>query len=315
MLQQLHDEHPAVRDVLEYRELTKLKSTYLDPLPNMVHPDTGRIHTTFRQNVVATGRLSSANPNLQNIPVRTDAGRRIRRAFVAPEGSVLIVADYRQVELRILAHIAQEPALADAFRDGEDIHRRTAAVIHDVALEDVTDAQRRIAKTINFGVLYGMSAHRLARELDLSYGEAKAFIDRYFERYPHVRRYIDETIAFCREHGYAETLLGRRRSIPDIRSRNRNARAYAERTAYNLPIQGTAADAMKRAMLRLDPHLEELGAAMVLQVHDELIVEAPAALADEVAATVQRDMVSAFDLDVPLAVSVGTGLTWLDAKS
>ena len=314
VLEKLADEHPAVRDILAYRELTKLKSTYLDPLPELVNRDTGRIHTTYRQNVVATGRLSSANPNLQNIPVRTDAGRRIRRAFVAPEGQVLVAADYSQVELRILAHIAQEPALIDAFLEDDDIHRRTAATIHDTEPAAVTDAQRRIAKTINFGVLYGMSAHRLARELDLPYGDAKAFIERYFERYPHVRRYIDETIAFCREHGYAETLLGRRRSIPDIRSRNRNARAYAERTAYNLPIQGSAADIMKRAMLRLAPHLADLGAGMVLQVHDELVVEAPARVASDVAAAVQRGMEGAFDLDVPLAVSVGIGPTWLDAK-
>lgn len=314
VLEKLAREHAVVQDILAYRELTKLKGTYLDPLPELVHPETGRIHTTYKQTVVATGRLSSVHPNLQNIPIRTDVGRRIRSAFVAKEGATLVVADYSQIELRILAHIAQEPALVEAFRNGEDIHRRTAAEVHDVEPGEVTDGMRRVAKVINFGVLYGMSAHRLGRELQIPYADADRFIDRYFERYPHIRRYIDQTLAFCREHGYVETLLGRRRWIPDIESRNRNAREYAERTAYNMPIQGTAADIMKLAMLRLHPLLSDLDARLTLQVHDELVVEAANDRVDAVIGAVHDAMEGAYDLDVPLAVESGTGPNWLDAK-
>lgn len=313
-LEPLRDKHEVVAWILDYRELSKLKSTYLDPLPKLVHPETGRVHTTFNQNVVATGRLSSTNPNLQNIPVRTDVGREIRRAFVAAEGSKLLIGDYSQIELRVLAHIAGEDALIEAFKRGEDIHRRTAAQVHGVAMEAVTPTMRRVAKVINFGVLYGMSAHRLTRELGIGFDEADHFIRSYFSGYPAVKRYIEDTLTHCREHGYVETLSGRRRMIPDIRSSNRQAREYAERTAYNMPIQGTAADIMKLAMIKLHPELSEASACLLLQVHDEVIVEAPAAEAEVIAKRVTQVMESAFELEVPLVAEVGIGDNWLDAK-
>ena len=313
-LEPLREAHPVVALILEYRELSKLKSTYLDPLPKLVNPATNRIHTTFNQTVTATGRLSSTNPNLQNIPVRTEIGRQIRRAFVADEGSKLLVADYSQIELRILAHVTEEPVLLDAFRKGEDIHRRTAAQIHGVALDAVQHDMRRIAKIINFGVLYGMSAHRLTRELGISYEDAGTFIKTYFERYPRVQAYIEETLQFARQHGYVETLLGRRRLIPDINSGNRNAREYAERTAYNMPIQGASADIMKLAMIALSPKLSALGAKLLLQVHDELVIETPEDRADEVADLTKATMQEAYALKVPLLAEVGVGENWLEAK-
>ncbi len=313
-LEPLRDAHPVVGLILEYRELSKLKSTYLDPLPRLVNERTGRIHTTFNQTVTATGRLSSANPNLQNIPVRTEIGRQIRRGFVAAEGAKLLVADYSQIELRILAHITGEEALIETFQKGEDIHRRTAAQIHEVALEDATPDMRRVAKIINFGVLYGMSAHRLTNELGISYKEADAFITTYFERYPKVQGYIDDTLTFARKEGYVETLLGRRRMIPDINTKNRNLREYAERTAYNMPIQGTQADIVKLAMLQLAPKLREQGAKLLLQVHDELVIEAPEDRVQEVAQEVQTTMEGAFEMRVPLVAEVGVGENWLEAK-
>lgn len=313
-LEPLKDAHPVVGLILNYRELAKLKSTYLDPLPRLVNPETGRLHTTFAQAATATGRLSSVNPNLQNIPVRTEIGREIRRAFVADTGMKFLVADYSQIELRILAHISREEALIETFRAGEDIHRRTAAQIYSVSPEEVSASHRRVAKIINFGVLYGMSAHRLTRELGIEYAEADAFIKTYFERYPKVQRYIEDTLAFARENGYVETLLGRRRMIPDIKSGNRNAREYAERTAYNMPIQGTQADIVKLAMLELQPRLEAAGAKLLLQVHDELVIEAPEDRAEAVAQTVKEVMEGAYALDVPLTAEVGIGDNWLAAK-
>jgi DNA polymerase-1 len=313
-LEPLASKHEVVRLILEYRELAKLKSTYLDPLPSLIHPETGRLHTTFNQTVVATGRLSSTNPNLQNIPVRTEIGRQIRRAFIAREGHVLLVADYSQIELRILAHIAEEPALIDAFQQGEDIHARTASQVYGVALEAVTPEMRRVAKIINFGVLYGMSAHRLTRELSIDYDEADRYIKSYFAGYPKVQQYIDATLQHARKHGYVETLLGRRRMIPDINASNRNAREYAERTAYNMPIQGTAADIMKLAMIQLAPKLPEHDAHITLQVHDELIIEAPKATANALAPVIQDTMQQAFALRVPLVAEVGIGQNWLEAK-
>ncbi len=313
-LEPLTSEHEVVQLILDYRELAKLKSTYLDPLPKLVHPDTGRLHTTFNQTVVATGRLSSTNPNLQNIPIRTDIGKQIRRGFIAAEGHTLLVADYSQIELRILAHVAQEPALIEAFQNGEDIHRRTAAEVYGVEPGDVDGEMRRTAKIINFGVLYGMSAHRLTNELDIPYDEADAFIKTYFARYPNVQGYIDKTLAHAREHGYVETLSGRRRPIPDINAKNRNQREYAERTAYNMPIQGAAADIMKLAMIALHPKLQDYGAKLLLQVHDEIIVEAPKDAADAVSKVMQTTMQDAYVLDVPLVAEVGSGQNWLDAK-
>ena len=314
-LEPLREKHEVVGLILEYRELAKLHNTYLAPLPKLVHPDTGRIHSSFNQTVVATGRLSSTNPNLQNIPVRSQLGRNIRQAFIAAEGHCLLVADYSQIELRILAHVAQEPALIEAFQAAEDIHSRTAAQIHGVSLAEVDSSMRRVAKIINFGVLYGMSAHRLAGELSIPYDEADSFIRTYFQRYPKVQAYIDATLAFAREHGYVETMLGRRRHIPDIKASNRNLREYAERTAYNMPIQGAAADIIKRAMLQLAPKLERQQAHLLLQVHDELIIEAPLEHADTLKALVQETMEQAYALDVPLVAEVGMGKNWLEAKA
>ncbi|UCH25602.1 MAG: DNA polymerase I [Trueperaceae bacterium] len=313
-LEPLKGDHEVVQLILDYRELAKLKSTYLDPLPKLIHPITGRVHTTFNQAVVATGRLSSTHPNLQNIPVRTELGRQIRKAFVAGRGNALLVADYSQIELRVLAHIAGEEALINAFHAGEDIHRRTAAEVHGVGMSEVTPEMRRVAKIINFGVLYGMSAHRLTRELGIDYVEAEAFINTYFERYPNVRHYIDSTLDSCRETGYVETLLGRRRLIPDIQAKNRNAREYAERTAYNMPIQGTAADIMKLAMISLAPQLGQFDGHLLLQVHDELIVEAPDAACADIAPLIRKTMEEAFELKVPLVADVGIGANWLEAK-
>jgi len=314
VLEGLKDQHEAVQLILDYRELSKLKGTYLDPLPKLISRRTGRIHTTFNQTVAATGRLSSTNPNLQNIPIRTELGRQIRKAFIAAPGHCLLSADYSQIELRVLAHIADEPALIEAFRDNQDIHRVTAAQVHGVTAEEVTADMRRVAKVINFGVLYGMSAHRLTRELGIDYRSAEAFINTYFERYPNVRRYIDETIAFCRANGYVETLAGRRRVIADIRSPDRQSREYAERMSYNMPIQGTAADVIKLAMLQLAPALEPLGARLVLQVHDELVLEVPEDQRDETARVVREVMEGALELKVPLVAEVALGDNWLDAR-
>ena len=313
-LEPLRGEHEAVDLILEHRELSKLKSTYLDPLPELVDPMTGRLHTTFNQAVVATGRLSSAPPNLQNIPVRSELGREIRRAFVAADGARILVADYSQIELRVLAHIADEPVLIEAFQRGEDVHRRTAAEVYGVDAEKVTAEMRRRAKVVNFGILYGMGPRRLSADLDIDLQDAEHTIATYFERYPRVRAYIDATLAFCRENGYVTTLLGRRRGIPDIHSPNRSAREYAERTAYNMPIQGTAADIMKRAMLRLEPALRALDGRLLLQVHDEIVAEVPAAAADAAAAAVREAMADAASLRVPLVAEVGVGPNWLEAK-
>ena len=313
-LEPLRDEHEIIAMILDYRELSKLKNTYLDPLPALLNPDTGRIHTTFNQTVTTTGRLSSANPNLQNIPIRTEIGREIRKAFIAGKGEKLLVADYSQIELRILAHVTGEAALLETFRTGEDIHRRTAAQIFDTGMDTVDATMRRVAKIINFGVLYGMSAHRLTRELGIEYKDADAFITAYFERYPKVQAYIDDTLAFASKHGYVETLLGRRRYIPDINSKNRNAREYAERTAYNMPIQGTQADIMKIAMVELAPRLRERHARITLQVHDELVIEAPAESTAEVSQLVKETMENAYQLDVPIVAEVGVGENWLEAK-
>jgi DNA polymerase I len=313
-LEPLRDTHPIVAMILDYRELSKLKGTYLDPLPRLVNEQTKRLHTTFNQVTVATGRLSSVNPNLQNIPIRTDVGREIRKAFIAAEGQKLLVADYSQIELRILAHIANEPALIDSFTNGEDIHARTASRIYGVDIKDVQSNMRRVAKIINFGVLYGMSAHRLTRELGIEYSEADTYIKTYFAGYPNVQKYIDGTLDFCRKNGYVETLLGRRRLIPDINVKDRNMREYAERTAYNMPIQGTAADIMKLAMIQLAPKLKEHDACLLLQVHDEIIVEAPKETANTVAEIIHETMESAYKLAVPLVAEVGMGDNWLEAK-
>jgi DNA polymerase I len=307
--------YPVAQLVLRYRELSKLKSTYVDALPEMVGAD-GRLHTHYDQAVAATGRLSSVNPNLQNIPIRTELGQRIRRAFVAPPGEVLLVADYSQIELRILAHIADEKALIDAFAAGEDIHRSTAAVVLGVAPELVTAEQRRAAKTINFGILYGMSAFGLSQQLGISTKEADRFIHAYMDRYPGVKGYIEETLAGAERDGKVETLYGRVRWLPDIQSKNWNLRENARRKAINARIQGSAADILKLAMIAVDRRLrdEQPGAHLLLTVHDELVLEVPAEQAEVVAQLVKSEMEGVADLKVPLVVETGWGTSWYEAK-
>ena len=302
--------------VLQYRELTKLKSTYVDALPSLVAAD-GRLHTRYHQAVAATGRLSSHDPNLQNIPIRTDIGRQVRRAFRARDGYRLLVADYSQIELRVLAHISGDEALVDIFRHGGDIHRSTAATVFGVAPALVTDEQRRASKTINFGIIYGMSAFGLARALGIARGEAQAFIDAYFERFPGVRAYTEQTLARAEETLQVETLYGRVRYIPDIRSRNRAVRENARRMAVNARIQGTAADLLKLAMIAVDRRLQaELEAArLLLTVHDELVLEAPSADMDALASLVREEMEGVADLSVPLVVDMDTGPDWYEAKA
>jgi DNA polymerase-1 len=280
-----------------------------------VHPQTGRIHTSYNQTVAATGRLSSSDPNLQNIPVRTETGRKIRQAFVPADGHVFVSADYSQIELRVLAHLADDPSLIDAFVKGEDIHTRTASEIFGVPPTEVTREQRGRAKTINFGVLYGMSAFRLAREFGVPRAEAKAFIDHYFGRYPGIQRYIDATLDFGRRHGYVTTLFGRRRPIADLTATNRNEAQAAERVAVNTPVQGTAADIIKLAMVALVPRLaaEGLRARLVLQVHDELMLEAPEAEAQATREVVRQVMEGVCILKVPLRVDSGVGRSWAEA--
>jgi DNA polymerase-1 len=307
--------YPIAQLLLRYRELTKLKSTYVDALPELVAAD-GRIHTRFNQAVAATGRLSSTNPNLQNIPVRTELGQRIRRAFVAPPGHVLLVADYSQIELRLLAHIADEKTLIDAFAAGQDIHRATAAVVLGVAPELVTAEQRRAAKTINFGILYGMSAYGLSQELGISTKEADRFIATYMGQYPGVKRYMEETLESAEREGKVETLYGRVRWMPDIKSKNWNLRENARRMAINARIQGTAADILKLAMIAVDRRLrdEQPGAHLLLTVHDELVLEVPAEQAEPVARIVKAEMAGVADLKVPLEVDAGWGGSWYEAK-
>jgi DNA polymerase-1 len=302
--------------LLEYREVAKLRSTYVDALPRSVNPVTRRVHTRFHQTGAATGRLSSSDPNLQNIPVRTQRGGEIRRCFVPAAGCVFIAADYSQIELRVLAHLSDDVAFIDAFERGGDIHKETAAIIFDVDTDAVTAEMRGRAKTINFATIYGQGPFALARQLDITQDEAKEFIARYFERFAGVRAFLDASIDRAKEHGYAETLFGRRRYIPELKDKNFNVRSFGERNAMNSPIQGSAADLIKIAMVSVDAALREadLGAAMLLQVHDELVLEAPEADADAVAAIVRREMSGAATLKVPLVVDVGIGPNWLDAK-
>jgi DNA polymerase-1 len=301
--------------LLRYRELTKLKSTYVDALPELVGSD-GRLHTRFNQAVAATGRLSSTNPNLQNIPIRTELGQSIRKAFIAPPGELLLVADYSQIELRILAHIADEKRLIDAFAAGEDIHRSTAALVLGMAPELVTAEQRRAAKTINFGILYGMSAFGLSQELKISNKEADRFIHAYMDQYPGVKRYMEETLESAEREGKVETLYGRVRWLPDIKSKNWSLRENARRMAINARIQGTAADILKLAMIAVDRRLRDEfpGARLLLTVHDELVLEVPEEQAEAVARLVQDEMAGVVDLKVPLVVDAGWGRSWYEAK-
>jgi len=307
--------HELPRLLLEFRQLDKLKGTYLDPLPLQVDRESGRIHTTFAQTVAATGRLSSNDPNLQNIPIRTETGAEIRKGFIPADGCVFISADYSQIELRVLAHFSGDPAFVEAFRSGADIHRQTAAVMYQVPVEDVTPAMRAAAKTVNFATIYGIGAFALSHQLGTSVAEAKEFIEQYFLRFPDVRRYLDEQIEKARELGYVETISGRRRYIPEIQSRNYNIRQFGERAATNAPVQGSAADIIKIAMIRIhDALAEHPGARMLLQVHDELVLEAPEADAEETRALVRRMMENAFELKVPLDVATGVGRNWYECK-
>ncbi|MFO7765466.1 MAG: DNA polymerase I [Pelovirga sp.] len=315
VLQGLAEKHEIAARILDYRSVNKLKSTYTDALPRLLNPATGRLHTSFNQAVTATGRLSSSDPNLQNIPIRTHEGRRIREAFVPQEGWVLLSADYSQVELRVMAHMADVAALKESFAAGEDIHRRTAAEIFNVFPEMVTDEMRRQAKTINFGVLYGMGAFSLAKDLGISRPRAQEFIDQYFARYPGVLRFLEEQKAQAREHQYVMTLLGRHCAIPEINSSNGAIRSYAERNAINYPIQGSAADIIKVAMVNIDRRLrkEQLQARMLLQVHDELVFEVPESEREYVAELICREMEDAVSLDLPLKVELGSGRNWAEA--
>jgi DNA polymerase-1 len=315
VLEQLADEHELPRLILEYRGLTKLKSTYTDKLPIDIDPRTKRIHTSYHQAVAATGRLSSSDPNLQNIPIRTAEGRRIRQAFVAPPGFKLLAADYSQIELRIMAHLSGDEGLLAAFANDQDVHRATAAEVFGLPLEAVTADQRRSAKAINFGLIYGMSAFGLAKQLGLDRAQAQAYVDRYFERYPGVRRYMDETRASARRSGFVTTVFGRRLHLPDINARNSQLRQYAERSAINAPMQGTAADIIKRAMIGVAAWLdsEEPRARLIMQVHDELVVEVPEDRADAVGDNIVRIMEGAADLRVPLCVDRGLGANWDEA--
>ncbi len=315
VLEVLAKENPLPSEILKYRSIAKLKNTYVDPLPALVDKQTSRIHTTFNQTVASTGRLSSSDPNLQNIPVREEEGRRIRRAFVADPGCVLLSADYSQIELRLLAHFCEDETLLKAFEQGLDVHAATAAELFDVDLDMVTPQMRRSAKAINFGILYGMGAYRLARDLGIPRKEAQRHIDRYFERYARVRAFLDETLEKGRKNGYVTTMFGRRRYLRDLKSGNRNARQAAERMAINMPIQGTAADIIKLAMIRTQEQLEQHGfrARILLQVHDELVLEVPEAELEAVQDTVRVSMEEVVTLKCPLVVDMGFGSNWAEA--
>ena len=318
VLQQLAEEgHHLPTLLMDYREISKLESTYLDTLPELVHPDDGRLHTSFNQTVAATGRLSSSDPNLQNIPIRRELGRDIRRGFVARSGWKFLVADYSQIELRLLAHLSGDPAFVSAFTSGGDIHRQTAAVIFGIDVADVNSEMRSRAKTINFATIYGQGANALARQLRIPNAEAKAFIETYFTRFSGVRAYLDSQVAYAREHGYVETIFHRRRYIPELRDRNFNIRAFGERVATNAPIQGSAADLIKVAMIRIHDALrsQQLDGRMLLQVHDELVLEAPPGEVDVVSAIVRDAMEQAAELSVPLVVDLGVGDNWIEAKA
>jgi DNA polymerase-1 len=313
VLSQLALGHPLPGLVLDWRKLSKLKNTYVDVLGEYVHPDTGRVHTSFNQTVAATGRLSSANPNLQNIPIRSGTGREIRRAFVPADGYVFLAADYVQIELRILASMSGDPGLTAAFAEREDVHRATAARIFGVDDSEVTRDMRRKAKEVNFGIPYGISAYELSQRLRISRDEAVALIDGYHHSYPEVAAFIRSTIEGARETGYVETLLGRRRYVPAIRSKNYRDRSAAERVAVNMPIQGSQADMIKIAMVRIHRRLNSMESRLVLQVHDELVFEAVPSEVDEITTLVREEMVNALPLNVPVEVEIGVGANWLDA--
>jgi len=316
VLENLSESHDVPRLVLEYRQLTKLKSTYVDALPALLNPLSGRLHTTLGQTGTATGRLSSANPNLQNIPIRTELGREIRAAFTAEPGHVLLAADYSQIELRLLAHFSKDPLLVEAYRRGDDIHTLTASQVFGVPPLMVTPDHRRQAKVVNFGIVYGLSAFGLSQNLGIEPAEAKQFISAYFEKYKGVRAFIDRTLEEARREQKVRTLFGRVRPIPDINSKNANLRGFAERTAVNTPLQGTAADLIKIAMIRIDAALRERGlkSRMTLQVHDELVFEVPEAEIETMRTLVREQMEKVHGLIVPLLVEIGVGQNWRDLE-
>jgi DNA polymerase-1 len=316
VLSYLAKDHAIIQNVLDYRGLAKLKSTYVDALPSQVNPKTKRIHTNYMQAVAATGRLSSTDPNLQNIPIRTERGRQVRKAFVPRnENYTLLAADYSQIELRIIAALSEEENMMAAFQSGEDIHASTAAKVFNVALEDVTREQRSNAKTVNFGIIYGVSAFGLSNQTDLSRGEAKELIDTYYASYPKLRAYMDDQVNFARENGYVETVLGRRRYLKDINSSNAVVRGAAERNAVNAPIQGSAADIIKLAMINIYKKLEEMNckSKMLLQVHDELVFDIHNDELEDMKKLIQEEMQNAYKMSVPLDVEVGIGQNWLEA--
>ena len=317
VLEDLAKIHELPRTLIEYRELTKLKSTYVDALPSLVNPETGRLHTSYNQTIAATGRLSSSDPNLQNIPIRTELGREIRRAFIPADSDYVILdADYSQVELRVMAHLSKDPVLLEAFNNNEDIHAKTASLVFQVAPEDLTQEHRRKAKEVNFGIMYGMGVFGLATRLNISNEEAQEFIANYFTLYAKVKEYIDAMHAQVEEKGFVTTLLNRTRYLPEIRSKNHNIREFAKRTAVNTPIQGTAAELIKVAMINIWKKLKEknLKTKMIMQVHDELVFEAPKAEVEEVKVLVKHEMENALALDVPIKADVGVGPNWLEAK-
>jgi DNA polymerase-1 len=312
VLEELAHEHELPRTVLEYRSLSKLKSTYVDALPQLIEPSTGRVHTSYNQTVTATGRLSSSDPNLQNIPIRTEDGRRIREAFIPEEGWWMISADYSQIELRILAHLSGDTTLIKAFQGGEDIHARTASEVFRTSPDKITPQMRREAKVINFGIIYGMSPYGLAKELDVEPKVAADYIEEYFKKYQGVKSYLDEILKEAKKKGYVTTLCNRRRYLPEINSSNRAARQFAERTAINTPIQGTAADLIKIAMIRIYRRIKEQGlkTKMIMQVHDELVLEAPDNECEQAERIVKEGMEGVMIMIVPLKVSVTRGKNW-----
>ena len=316
VLQELALDYPLPALIMEYRGLTKLKNTYTDKLPKMINHRTGRVHTSYHQAVTATGRLSSTDPNLQNIPIRNEEGRRVRKAFIARDGYKIVAADYSQIELRIMAHLSGDKGLLDAFAHGKDIHRATASEVFNVAEDDVTDNQRRSAKAINFGLIYGMSAFGLAKQLHVSRQEAQEYMDLYFKRYPGVLDYMDRTREFAKQHGYVETVFGRRLYLPEIKSSNGARRKGAERAAINAPMQGTAADVIKMAMIQVDDWIRSIDSddvVMIMQVHDELVFEIKQDTLDTNVATIVELMEQAATLSVPLKVEAGNGENWEEA--
>jgi DNA polymerase-1 len=316
VLSALAHEHEIVQNVLDYRGLVKLKNTYIDALPSQVEKTTGRVHTDYMQTVAATGRLSSNNPNLQNIPIRTERGRQVRKAFIPrDENYTLLAADYSQIELRIIAALSKEDTMMEAFKKGEDIHASTAARVFNVPLEEVTREQRGNAKTVNFGIIYGVSAFGLSNQTDLSRGEAKELIETYYATYPKLKIYMQEQVDFARDHGYVQTVLGRRRYLKDINSQNAIVRGAAERNAVNAPIQGSAADIIKLAMINIHRKLKEgnFKTKMLLQVHDELVFDAYNEELPEMRKMIKAEMENAFKMEVPLDVDLGEGKDWLEA--